>query len=160
MRCEEVKKKRLEFLDNLLAEAVRAAVDEHLLSCAHCRQEVSELRASWKVLDDFPGLSPSGDFVERTMASFREMRKKERKALALRRGVIAAAAGVLLVLSVVFFNSLGEGDLQHSPALADEEVIENLDLVEDLEFLEEFADDLDMVMEYEFYVALSDEEAL
>lgn len=160
MRCEEVREKKLEFLDNLLSESVRAAVDEHLLSCARCRRELSELDAAWDMLDEFAHMGPSEDFVQRTMASFRKIRRGEQKTLALRRGALAIAAGLILVLSVILFDSGGGADPHGDGAVADEDVIENLDLVEDLEFLEEFGDDLDMVMEYEFYVALSEEEAL
>ncbi len=160
MRCEEVREKKLEFLDNLLPESEHAAVGEHLLTCVRCRREVSELEAAWEMLDDFPAMSPSGDFVPRTMASFQKIRKSERRSLALRSALLAIAAGLILVLSVVLFDRGGDVDRDSGPAVAEEDLIENFDLVEDLEFLEEFGDDLDMVMEYEFYVALSEEEAL
>jgi len=160
MRCEEVREKKLEFLDNVLPGATHDALDEHLLTCTRCRQEVTELRAAWDILDEFPDPTPSGDFVQRTMASFQKIRSRERKAVALRRAVLAVAAGLILVLSVVLFDSGPVAEPGSGSAVADEDVIENLDLVEDLEFLEQFGDDLDMVMEYEFYLALSEEEAL
>lgn len=160
MNCEEVRERIVEFLDRALPDESQAAVDEHLLSCGRCRQEVAELGAAWEMLDAFPAVSPSGDFVQRTMTSFRSIRRGERKAIALRRAVLAVAAGLVLALSVFFFGIDQDSEPGSGPAVAEEEVIENLDLMEDLEFLEEFGEDLDMVMEYEIYVALSEEEAL
>jgi len=108
---------------------------------------MGELEASWKLLDVLPTVDPSGNFIDRTVDSLRRARSRERLRSGLRRTAVAAAAAVVIAAAFFVFGT-------HDEPAHNAELIENLTLMEDLDLLEEFSDDLDLVMEYELYIAL------
>jgi len=63
MRCEEIRKEALDYLDGILAPLVRDAFEEHLRSCPSCREELKELRLAWDILDLYAPFPPSEGFV-------------------------------------------------------------------------------------------------
>jgi predicted anti-sigma-YlaC factor YlaD len=160
MKCEEVGKNRLEYLDGFLPADLCAAIDEHLLSCPACREEIAGLRASWDMLDLYGEVPPSEDFTAKTVSSFRRIRRRERFLSGFRRVTLAAAAVVLIGLSLFYFNRPPSDTAGGGDPVAVEDLIENLSLIEDMELLQAFGDDLDIAMEYENYLALGGEESL
>lgn len=159
MNCEEVQRIKFEYLDEELPAARAEAVAVHLENCPRCREEISGLRAAWDLLDLHPEASPSGEFIARTMASFRAVRSRERFTTGVRRSAVLAAAVLLAALTLVLFREPDDG-FGTSVAVTEDEVIENLDLIEDLELLQQIGEDLEMAMEYDLFEALGGEESL
>lgn len=168
MKCEQVRTYGLDYLDENLTASLREEVENHLQECPGCREMIAGLGAAWELLDHYPGVEPSEDFLSRTMASYTEERSRERTVRIIRRLAVAAAAAVLIGLSLVIFEGAPDAaDTDRDVAVdvpagspAETEVIRDLQLVEDWELLQALGDDLDMAIEYEDFVALGGEEAL
>ncbi|AVX19884.1 Putative zinc-finger [Carboxydocella sporoproducens DSM 16521] len=65
MTCERVKKLLSPFLDGMLTEKERMAVEEHLATCTACQQEKEELQRLQKLLATEPEQTPGPDFQQR-----------------------------------------------------------------------------------------------
>jgi anti-sigma factor RsiW len=65
MKCEDVSKELIAYLDRRESPAERSKVEEHLGGCAACRTRVDEFRKIWTVLDEVPAIEPSFGFDAR-----------------------------------------------------------------------------------------------
>lgn len=65
MKCEDVSKELIVYLDGRANPAERRDVAEHLASCAACRARAEEFRKVWSVLDEMPVQEPSLGFDAR-----------------------------------------------------------------------------------------------
>ena len=65
MKCEEVSKELIAYLDRRANSAERREVEEHLAGCAACRTRAEEFRRVWSVLDELPAIEPSFGFDAR-----------------------------------------------------------------------------------------------
>jgi len=65
MKCEEVSKELIAYLDRRANSAERREVEEHLLACDSCRMRAAEFRKLWGVLDEVPVEEPSFGFDAR-----------------------------------------------------------------------------------------------
>ena len=65
MKCEEVLKELIAYLDRRANSAERREVEEHLLACESCRTRAAEFRKLWSVLDELPVQEPSFGFDAR-----------------------------------------------------------------------------------------------
>jgi anti-sigma factor RsiW len=65
MKCEDVSKELIAYLDRRANSAERLVVEEHLASCAACRTRAEEFRKVWNVLDEMPVQEPSLGFDAR-----------------------------------------------------------------------------------------------
>ena len=65
MKCEDVSKELIAYLDRRANSAERMEVEEHLTSCAACRTRAEEFRKVWNVLDEIPIEEPSLGFDAR-----------------------------------------------------------------------------------------------
>jgi anti-sigma factor RsiW len=65
MKCEEVSKELIAYLDRRANSAERRDVEEHLLACESCRTRAAEFRKLWSVLDEVPLHEPSFGFDAR-----------------------------------------------------------------------------------------------
>jgi anti-sigma factor RsiW len=65
MKCEEVSKELIAYLDRRANSAERRDVEEHLLACGSCRTRAAEFRKLWSVLDEVPVDEPSFGFDAR-----------------------------------------------------------------------------------------------
>jgi hypothetical protein len=59
------------FVERELGAGERAGVDAHLAACAHCREEVAELRSLFTALSELPRFAPTPGFADRVMAGVR-----------------------------------------------------------------------------------------
>lgn len=62
MKCEDVSKELIAYLDRRANPAERRKVEEHLGGCAACRTRVDEFRKIWTVMDEVPAIEPSFGF--------------------------------------------------------------------------------------------------
>src|SRR5277367_3659452 len=65
MKCEEVSKELIAYLDRRANSAERLEVEDHLAGCAACRTRAEEFRKVWNVLDEVPVQEPSLGFDAR-----------------------------------------------------------------------------------------------
>lgn len=65
MKCEEVSKELIAYLDRRSNSAERHDVEEHLATCEDCRKRAAEFRQLWTVLDEAPVHEPSFGFDAR-----------------------------------------------------------------------------------------------
>jgi anti-sigma factor RsiW len=65
MKCEDVSKELIAYLDRRANSAERMEVEDHLASCAACRTRAEEFRKVWNVLDEMPIEEPSLGFDAR-----------------------------------------------------------------------------------------------
>jgi anti-sigma factor RsiW len=65
MKCEEVSKELIGYLDRRANSAERRQVEEHLAACAACRTRAGEFRELWSVLEEVPAIEPSFGFDAR-----------------------------------------------------------------------------------------------
>ena len=65
MKCEEVSKELIVYLDRRANSAERQQVEEHLLACASCRTHAEEFRHLWNLMDELPTMEPSFGFDAR-----------------------------------------------------------------------------------------------
>ncbi|MBU0755404.1 MAG: zf-HC2 domain-containing protein [Planctomycetes bacterium] len=167
--CKDLTENKLAYLDGSLPLLERVEMEEHLDSCSPCRREMEELRESWDLLDLYDEKEPSPDFAARTLAAFKQ-RKQLDKRRWIRHTVTALAASLLIAVAFLLYRSL-TGTTPSTPAetpvaentgdtMIEPELLESLDLIEDLDFLLEYGEDLELAMEYELYDILNQEESL
>ena len=65
MKCEEVSRELIAYLDRRANSAERVEVEEHLATCQACRTRAQEFRKVWNVLDEMPVEEPSLGFDSR-----------------------------------------------------------------------------------------------
>jgi anti-sigma factor RsiW len=156
-KCEDLKSRWLDYLDGLLPPLERKRFEEHLGGCSGCREAAAEHRETWSLLGHTVEVDPSPFFVACTMRELRSAQALSR-AMKVRRAVVAAAASLFIALSLIFYFS------RVPPALPDSVVeaglLENMELLEDLDFLMEHGEELELAMEYDLYDMMNDGERL
>src|SRR5271163_795944 len=68
MKCEDVSKELIAYLDRRANSAERHNVEEHLAACSACHQRAEDFRKLWGVLDEVPLVEPSLGFDARIRA--------------------------------------------------------------------------------------------
>jgi hypothetical protein len=76
MNCEEVNHHLPDYLDKTLDTATMTRVATHLISCANCGAETSELTDCIEQVAALPALDPPIGFAQRVMAHVRELEEK------------------------------------------------------------------------------------
>ncbi len=76
MNCEEVKSHLIEYLDKTLDTPTTTRVATHLISCAPCGAEASDLADCMHQVAALPALDPPLGFAQRVMAHVREIEAK------------------------------------------------------------------------------------
>jgi len=149
MNCKEVKPELVAYLDGELEDPVRSQVEAHLQSCADCRAERDVLAATLKSVASLPATRPSPNLAEQFWARFQEARRRGFKAgfLALfkwPRPVWVGAAATACLLAAVLLalprdrpaDPAEKTIAGHMDLFADYEAIKNLDILEDLEYIQ------------------------
>src|SRR5581483_12024656 len=65
MKCEDVSKELIVYLDRRANSAERQQVENHLLECADCRARAEEFRGVWNAMEELPVIEPSLGFDAR-----------------------------------------------------------------------------------------------
>ena len=118
MNCEEVSKHLTEYLDKTLDTAMTTRVATHVISCALCRAESSELADCVHQVASLPAIHPPLGFAQRVMAHVRDMEPKpslwQRLMLPLtsRVPVKATALAVVAICSIALYQK--EQPLKHN----------------------------------------------
>jgi anti-sigma factor RsiW len=141
MKCGRI---REELVEAVLGgpELESPAVHEHLATCAACAQEVSSLRQTIDLMDEWQAPAPSPYFSARLHARMREERRHEPAGWLnwLRRPIVATAAAALLAVGVGMFGGAHWKDTYVKTAVADPPVTTTGAAVSDLQYLDNHAD--------------------
>jgi hypothetical protein len=101
MKCEEIQARLSDYLDNSLATAARAALEEHLAACALCREESVLLGEAMRQIAALPVVEPPLGFSQRVMAHVREFETQpgfwQRLILAPRQKIPLQAGAVVII---------------------------------------------------------------
>lgn len=62
MECNDIRELLSAYMDDVLDSAEKEAVDKHLVDCAHCRQELADLRKTVDVIKSLGEVVPPEDF--------------------------------------------------------------------------------------------------
>jgi len=65
MKCENISKELIAYLDRRASSAERLMVEAHLAECGNCHARAEEFRRLWNVMDDMPVIEPSLGFDAR-----------------------------------------------------------------------------------------------
>ena len=148
MKCENISKELIAYLDRRANSAERLMVEEHLAECALCHARAEEFRKLWSVMDEMPAIEPSLGF---------DARVRERVAAEPSRGWagwlvpqprLAFSMAFLLLLSVwiarfpvepVAVNTAATAQQEDFNVIKDLGVLENYDVVTKMDALSELA---------------------
>ena len=148
MKCENVSKELIAYLDRRASSAERSMVEEHLAECANCHARAEEFRKLWSAMDEMPVIEPSLGF---------DARVRQRVAAEPARGWVgwlvpqprlAFSMAFLLLLSVwvarfpgqpVAVNTAAATQQEDFNAIKDLGVLENYDVVTKMDALSELA---------------------
>ncbi len=114
MTCHEMEARIPEYLAGETGRAERAAVEQHLMDCAACREQFNLAKAGWEAAARWPDAAPPEALVQRTRLSVRlggVPTPFQRRVLGFLRAGTLAAAVLLVVLAL--------GSLGQSPAPRD-----------------------------------------
>ena len=147
MKCEEVSKELIPYLDRRASSADRHEVEEHLAGCLVCHARAEELRKLWVVLDEVPVIEPSLGFDARMRARIAEEPQPRWFRWFVPQPRLALSMALLLAVSVWMSrlpqdNSGSAGSAQNEQQQF--QVIKNLDVLENYDVLSKF-DALDEV---------------
>jgi len=152
MNCPMENREGEELLVNYVSGALdaqeAAAFDQHMITCAACRQFAHAQRAVWKALDVFEPASISADFDRRLYQRIEKVSWWDRMVAALsspmltHRGLpIAAAAAALLVAGVVWERPSATPAKPKAPLSAEAQSLQAdqvQNALDDMEMLREF----------------------
>jgi anti-sigma factor RsiW len=65
MKCEEVSKGLIAYLDGRADSASRHEIEQHFAGCAACRARAEQFRGMWSAMDELPAIEPSFGFDAR-----------------------------------------------------------------------------------------------
>jgi len=99
------------YLDGALAEAARADVRAHLLTCATCTARLERLRSDARQIQSFSAASPAPD----VRAAVRARLRRRSRARWLARGVTLAGATVALLLFALLIATRSGATLGRTP---------------------------------------------
>jgi anti-sigma factor RsiW len=101
MKCEEISKELIAYLDHRANSAERQSVEEHLAGCAACRTRTEEFRKLWGVLDEMPAIEPSFGFDARVRQRIAAEPRRSWFAWFVPQPRLALSAALLVALAIL-----------------------------------------------------------
>jgi anti-sigma factor RsiW len=143
MKCEDISKELIAYLDRRANSAERSEVEGHLGACAACRTRAEEFRKLWNVLDEVPSIEPSFGFDARLRQRVAAEPRARWFGWLVPQPRLAFAMALLLTLSVWMAklppveNSAATAKAQDFQAIQDLGVLENYDVLTKFDALSE-----------------------
>lgn len=142
MKCEEVSKELVGYLDRRVNSAERRQVEEHLLECPACRKRAEEFRGLWSVLEEVPAIEPSFGFDARVRQRVAAEPQRRWFSWFVPQPRLAFSVALLVALSVLVARLPHRGSVAAPPTAASEneqfQEIEDLGVLENYEVLTKF----------------------
>ena len=146
MKCEEVSRELIAYLDRRSNSADRAEVEQHLLACESCRTRAAEFRKLWGVLDQTPAQEPSFGFDARLRQRIAAEPKRSWFRTLVPQPRLAFSLALLLALAILTARLPRRSAAPSAASLTPEEqfqmidhlgVLENYDLLSQSDVLAE-----------------------
>jgi anti-sigma factor RsiW len=137
MKCEDVSKQLIPYLDRRMNSAERSQVENHMGACAACRKRAEEFRALWSVLDEVPAIEPSFSFDARLRARVAAEPRPRWFSWLMPQPRLALAMAMLLAFSV-WMAKLPPVDTSAIAKAQDFEAIKDLGVLENYDVLTKF----------------------
>ena len=140
MKCEQISRDLIAYLDRRSNSAERREVEEHLAACAACRRRAEEFPRLWNVLDEVPPLEPSLGFDARVRQRIAAEPRQRWFGWLVPAPRLAFSLALLLALSVW----IARLPQEYSPSAAasqseqDFRMIKNLGVLENYDVLKNF----------------------
>jgi anti-sigma factor RsiW len=146
MNCNDVRENLIELLTDGPADP---QVKAHVSQCSACAEELSSMRKTMALLDEWESPEPSPYFLTRLRAHVKEEREKAPASMFgwLRRPVLAASLATILAAGAVVFRLVSTPPVDNNvpqvgTALADIESLDkNHDLLIDTDLVNELTGD-------------------
>jgi anti-sigma factor RsiW len=142
MKCEDVSKNLIAYLDRRTNSADRGEIEAHLSSCPACWTRAEEFRRLWVVMDAVPGIEPSFAFdakVRERIAAEPRLRwfgwLVPQPRIAFSMALLAALSIWMAKMPPSDLGSAGKG--QDFEAIKDLGVLENYDVLTKFDALDE-----------------------
>ena len=101
MSCNRVRNSLALFLDDMLDSAEKQTLEEHLTTCAACREELAQLRRDRSLLQALPLVSPPPAFRAELLKKVHAEKPRKRAAWRYFAPRLASLAAVLMVVLLV-----------------------------------------------------------
>lgn len=141
MKCEEISKNLIAYLDRRANSAERNEMEEHLRACPPCAARAEELRKLWNVLEEVPGIEPSFAFDAKLRQRIAAEPKPRWFHWLVPQPRMAVSMALLLALSILMAKMPVEGPStiksQDFEAIKDLGVLENYDVLTKFDALDE-----------------------
>lgn len=146
MKCENISKELISYLDRRANSAERLMVEEHLAECANCHARAEEFRKLWSAMDEMPVIEPSLGFDARVRQRVAAEPARSWLGWIVPQPRLAFSMAFLLLLSVwvarfparpVAVNTVATAQQEDFNAIKDLGVLENYDVVTKMDALSE-----------------------
>jgi anti-sigma factor RsiW len=141
MSCERISNSLISYLDGRASAEERATVEQHLASCAPCRERADEFRRLWNVMAEVPAIEPSFGFDTRLRQRVATEGRPRFWTWLMPSPRLAAAVVALVGLSVfVSVQPTKRIDTASSPTNSEEQfrMIKDLGVLENYDVLSNF----------------------
>jgi anti-sigma factor RsiW len=105
MGCRSIHKKLPQYVQGLLSAADARRIDDHLLACAACRDELASLRKIWNALDSLPAPAAAPSMAPEVLLRIDDYERKRsgpfRSWLAALKPSFAGAAAAIMLAGFV-----------------------------------------------------------
>ncbi len=155
-KCEKIQSELVAYLDDELEETQRKLVESHLSECDSCSMALAQLKQTMMQVSALPATAPSDEFLLR----FEKRLEKEKTTplralvawLARPRVLVGTAVATTFLLLIFLVLAIRPGSTAvtntsemavagHLDLFSDYEAIKNLDILEDMEFIEALDED-------------------
>jgi anti-sigma factor RsiW len=146
MKCENVAKELVAYLDRRANSAERQEMEKHLAECPACHTRAEEFRNLWNVMNEMPMVEPSLNFDARVRQRVAAEPKRSWLGLFVPQPRLALSVAFLLTLSVwvarmpvqqVVTAPVTSAQQEDFNAIKDLGVLENYDVVTKMDALSE-----------------------
>lgn len=137
MKCEDVSRELIAYLDRRANSAERSQVEEHLGACVVCRTRAEQFRRLWSVLDEVPAIEPSFAFDARVRERVAAEPPPRWFGWLVPQPRMALSVALLLVLGV-WMAKLPPVDSSLAAKTQDFEAVKDLGVLENYDVLTKF----------------------
>lgn len=149
MKCENISRELIAYLDRRASSAERTLVEEHLAECANCHARAEDFRKLWGAMDELPVITPSASFDARVRQRVAAEPVRGWAGWLVPQPRLAFSMAALLLLSVWIGKMPGQtaqvntaattAQQEDFNAIKDLGVLENYDVVTKMDALSELA---------------------
>jgi len=140
MKCEDVARELIPYLDRRANSALRMEVEDHLAACSACHARAEEFRKVWTALDEVPLVEPSLSFDARVRERIAAEPGPRWFRWLVPQPRLAFSVALLLALSlwVAKFSPSARQDEAAAMKAQDFEAVKDLGVIENLDVLSKF----------------------